>query len=740
MKSLEKNRTRRYETAHELALDLARHLKGEPVSAAAPTIGYRFRKFARRNRAAFAIATALLIILVVATGVSLWGLLQAREKLWMAYLAQARASRRTAAAGQRFETLDAVRQAAAIRPSIELRDEAASALALPDLRVAREWEGSPPGTSLLAMDARGERYARGAGDGSISVRQIADDRELWAFAGRGGSVDWVLRFSPDGRFLVATDYHPEQRHLRAWNLQTGVLILDTPLAVQGAALDFQPHSAVLAAADGEGSVHWFDLGSGQRWSWEGRVRNAYCLRFRGDGRQIAVSSLGRPGVAIYEATSGSLIAELAHPAGVRLVDWSADGHWLAAPCADNNIYLWDVSGTPQLSRVLKGHEGVVTWAAFHPSGDLLVSGSWDGTTALWAPKIAYRWCHWPGSMHQASLGADGRRLGLIAAGSKVRVLELEPAGEFKWLGTAPTRTEGAGDFSPDGRWLATGGEEGLAIWETGTWRRVLQRGIGRVRWVAFRPSGWAVFTVTDSAVAEWPLTMDQSGGVQLGPARQLAVAPPFAMCSCSDDGTIVAVAQAGVWVEDRRRSQSFRLADWPLCNEVAVSPDGRWVTGRQWGGGGELHIWELPSQKEVKTLTTHHAQARFSPDGRWLIAGSDTAFCCWEVGTWRQAHLSRRDDYGSRGGPRLAISRDGHWAAIEIAGGVVQVVTLPTLAPVMTLRAIAGYPVSLSPDGSWLLVQAGNGNLGLWDFRRINQELGPMRLGWRDPTAPRGVR
>lgn len=517
------------------------------------------------------------------------------------------------------------------------------------------------------------------------------------------------------------------------------MILDTPLAVQGAALDFQPHSAVIAAADTQGSVHWFDLEAGRRWSWEGKVRDAYAFRFRGDGQQIAVSSLAQPGVAIYEAVSGSLITELAHPSGVRSVDWSTDGHWLAAPCADNNIYLWDVSGTPKVSRVLKGHQGVVTWATFHPSADLLVSGSWDGTTTLWSPRAGYRWCHWPGSMHQATLTADGRRLGLIAAGSKVRLLEVEPAGEYQWLPAAPTQTEGSADFSPDGQWLATGSEEGLSIWETGTWRRVLQQPIGRVRWVVFRPSGWALFTVSDSAVSEWPLTMDQSGGMQLGPARQLAITPPFAMCSCSDDGTIVAVARGGVWVEDRRRAQSFFLAEWPLCNEVAVSSDGRWVTGRKWGSP-ELQIWELPTQKHVKTLTIHNAQARFSPDGRWLVAGTDEAFCCWEVGTWRPMHLSPRDDFGSRGVPRLAISRDGRWAALEIAGGVVQVVHLPTLAPVMTLRTIASYPVSFSPDGSWLLVQTGDGNLGVWDFRRMNQELSPMGLDWRRQTAPGGAR
>ena len=52
MKCLEKDRNRRYETASAFAADVQRYLKDEPVQACPPSAGYRFRKFARRNKRA----------------------------------------------------------------------------------------------------------------------------------------------------------------------------------------------------------------------------------------------------------------------------------------------------------------------------------------------------------------------------------------------------------------------------------------------------------------------------------------------------------------------------------------------------------------------------------------------------------------------------------------------------------------------------------------------------------------
>src|SRR5689334_5030602 len=65
MKALEKDRSRRYETANGFALDVQRYLADEPVLACPPSVGYRLRKFARRNKAGMAMAALVLFFLVL---------------------------------------------------------------------------------------------------------------------------------------------------------------------------------------------------------------------------------------------------------------------------------------------------------------------------------------------------------------------------------------------------------------------------------------------------------------------------------------------------------------------------------------------------------------------------------------------------------------------------------------------------------------------------------------------------
>src|SRR5271166_4604288 len=79
MKALEKDRNRRYETANGFAMDVQRYLSNEPVQACPPSAVYRFRKFARRNRAPLASAAAGLAAIIVGLATSTFLIAQERD-------------------------------------------------------------------------------------------------------------------------------------------------------------------------------------------------------------------------------------------------------------------------------------------------------------------------------------------------------------------------------------------------------------------------------------------------------------------------------------------------------------------------------------------------------------------------------------------------------------------------------------------------------------------------------------
>jgi len=84
MKALEKDRTRRYETASSFGADVERYLRDEPVVAAPPSAGYRLRKFVRRRRKTVAAAATIALLLVagsIGTGVGWWNTKRANAAL-----------------------------------------------------------------------------------------------------------------------------------------------------------------------------------------------------------------------------------------------------------------------------------------------------------------------------------------------------------------------------------------------------------------------------------------------------------------------------------------------------------------------------------------------------------------------------------------------------------------------------------------------------------------------------------
>src|SRR5581483_6084591 len=115
---------------------------------------------------------------------------------------EGRASRWSGQQGRRFHSLEALAKAAAIRPSLELRNEAIACLTLADLQPGQSWDGNIPGTTGLALDDAMEQYARGDGNGNISLRRIRNDSEIMTLPGAGLTAV-PLQFSRDGRLLAA---------------------------------------------------------------------------------------------------------------------------------------------------------------------------------------------------------------------------------------------------------------------------------------------------------------------------------------------------------------------------------------------------------------------------------------------------------------------------------------------------------------------------------------------------------
>jgi hypothetical protein len=93
MKALEKERSRRFETANGLAMDIQRHLNNEPVLSRPPSGIYRFQKLVRRNKIVFAAVAAVTAALLIGLGTSTWlflGERQARHRAVEAEEQQAR--------------------------------------------------------------------------------------------------------------------------------------------------------------------------------------------------------------------------------------------------------------------------------------------------------------------------------------------------------------------------------------------------------------------------------------------------------------------------------------------------------------------------------------------------------------------------------------------------------------------------------------------------------------------------
>jgi serine/threonine protein kinase len=126
MKALEKDRSRRYETANGLAMDIQRHLKNEPIVARPPSAFYEFQKTVRRHKFGFAATAAIITVLAVGAALATWQAMRATRAKAQAVVENERADREAATANRITEflrqMLSSVNSEHANRPDYRVRE------------------------------------------------------------------------------------------------------------------------------------------------------------------------------------------------------------------------------------------------------------------------------------------------------------------------------------------------------------------------------------------------------------------------------------------------------------------------------------------------------------------------------------------------------------------------------------------------------------------------------------------
>ncbi|MFC1794757.1 serine/threonine protein kinase, partial [Planctomycetota bacterium] len=211
MKCLEKDRSRRYDTANGLALDVVRHLNNEPVIARPPTVVYQLQKAWRRNKVVYTAIVAVVIALLLSTGVSVWQAWiahrarkaessartaveierdRAEKNLYDSLLREARAVRIARGTGYRNEVFKALSQARDLdvpeKDVTDLRNEAVACMG--------DYVGLEPTTVLELPEGPNTPYIRRAAlhptdpiaafalsDGAIILRDLHSTKDVARF-------------------------------------------------------------------------------------------------------------------------------------------------------------------------------------------------------------------------------------------------------------------------------------------------------------------------------------------------------------------------------------------------------------------------------------------------------------------------------------------------------------------------------------------------------------------------------
>jgi WD40 repeat protein/serine/threonine protein kinase len=782
LKALEKDRTRRYETATSLARDLQRYLADEPVEACPPSVSYKLCKLARKHRALLTAAAACATLLLLGVAGSVWQAVRAGLAETTALEKEQDAENERDVAKQ--ERDDAQRQrdtARRLNEQLEAaQTELRATLYAARLSMAqRAWDDGDVVRVLDLLEQHrpkpGEPDLRGFESRYFQrLCRPSQLREVTSSLSAGGNA----MFSPDGTRLFTLprggtgrkpggEVFKVEPGLRAYQVPTGQELFKHVLkGGQGQAAILSPDGKRVVLVGLDKTLTMWDVDSGKEvLAVKGADRR---FVFSPNGRRLA-SGFGKE-VKVWDANTGQGLRTLqGFTGGVLSLAFSGDGSRLVTVASRRDakegkdvgceVKLWDIQLGKELFTINESADAA-SYASLSLDGKRLLTYSreakvWNAQTG----KPLFTLKAQGSSFRFVELSPDGKRIVTaedVAKWPRILVWDAENGQMLSML-------QGHGSpifqwaFSADGKRLASREvERKVLVWDLETGQQLASlRGAGDPSaWnsLAFSPDGKSLaldhgaFGSKDLKIWSWEAGKDRENvtlsGIKIrGP---LSLGAPDVGFS-PDLERVVGIAGDTVKVWDARSAREITtckgLSNAILC--VAFGPAGKLVAG---GDGrfnalmrttgkpvpGIVKVWDAQTGKELLTLKGHTdsvVRIAFSLDGTRLASASlDNTMKIWDLQTGKEVHsLSPAARIFGRFGIGIAFSPDGKRLA-----ALGQVWDVATGKELFVRKNLPPFTLTYSPDGKRMFSVKGK----MYDAQ-TGQELPLKPLGER--SGPGGV-
>jgi WD40 repeat protein/serine/threonine protein kinase len=735
MKALEKNRAERYESASALARDIERFLADEQVQACPPTAAYRFRKFAKKHRAA--LSTGLLVAASLLMGIVL--------STWQAVRATTAEAQATV---QRDEAQKQRGEAQTQRDAVKaLNDQLRRTLYSAEMNVA-----------YGAWQTGGAQRVR---DLLEKHRPREDETDLrgfeWHFLYRLSHGELLtlptrkanLAYSPDGKRLASGT--------KIWDALTGQELV----SFGGAGIDglaFSPDGKRLAGSPGiPGKLRVWNAETGEELL--GLERTFNCIAYSPDGKLLA--SPGPPGniVRIWDAQSGEVLFTLpGHKRTIHCVAFSTDGQRVAAGSDDRTVRVWSLHTREQV--VTCRATSSVTSVAFSPDDERLVAASDDHTVRVWNAHTGQELFSVPAhnewlADHSVAFSPDGKRLA-GADQQSVKVWDAQ-TGEELLAFYGHTDLVGSVAFSPDGKHLASASTDGtLRVWDAQAIQKPQVLRGRALSWscLAFSPDCHRLASAGPITNAEYPpqdmKIWDTKTGQEIFTLK--APEPLISTLAFSRDGKYLASGGGGdsdtsppepgeivLW-DALTGAELHTLKDTVGFFGVAFSPDGKclaagssiWDQATRRYVSGVVKVWDVQTGQELQSIPGHASWVHsvvYSPDGKRLASASlDKTVKLWDPQTGQEIVTCSGH---TRSVNSLAFSSDSKRLASASDDNTVKIWNAQSGEEILTLQGHTHYVsrVAFSPDGKRLATTSDDKTVKLW-----NAQTGEELITFKAPA------